>query len=394
LEENKMVIFKNAFILAAAALLVFAGAAGAAPTSGAASFSIVAAPAATNVNGDPVNLTIQVLDANGNINLPSNGQAGDVVFSISSSLGTVIVPAGNSGFAVNGGVGGGSFASVNEVNIMPKEGKILANVAYNGVAGSDTITVRMFNSVVTNANFTVGADQIGAAQTFNVAVAEGTTITRITNVALTNNVDPADADPDATYVDQEEQVAGAPVAFQVTVGAGQSGPVTVDFVGISQSDVFGNSASGTTVSVDVNVQNGTGTGVATFPKAGYYEIRASANSGDVTYTKTAGFALATNIFGGRYALRIRPDVPVSLSVSTTKTVVDASTTGTTSTAGATVTRLDQYGNASGYVDATIATPVAAAPVDVTLAASGTGSLFSPTRLPFWQGLLLLQHYQE
>lgn len=364
---------------------VMVSGAGAAVTTGAAGFSIVAAPSSTAVNGDPVNLAIQVLDADGNINLGSNGQVGDVLFAVSSSLGTAIFPTGASGAAVNGGVGRGSFASINEVNLMPKEGKVLANVAYAGIAGTDTITVTMFESLISYANATISGDQIGAKQTMSVTVTEGGNITRITNVALTNNVDPTEIDGDATYVDQEETVAGTAAAFQVTTGAGESGLVTVEFVGIKQADTFGNNATGTTVSVDVNVNNGTGTGVATFDKAGYYEMRASANAGAVTYTKlnTVGIA-ANDVIGNRYALRVRPDVPTQLTLSLTKSVLDAITTAADATTDGMVRRVDQYGNRSGYIDATLPTPIGAPAATVTLSGSGTGTATFPA--PFIMAL--------
>jgi hypothetical protein len=139
------------------------------------------------------------------------------------------------------------------------------------------------------------------------------------------------------------------------------------------------------VTADVTVNNGSGTGTATFTKAGLYEIRATANDGNVTFTKTDGistwYSSADTTLGGKhvldraYAVEIFPADATALKLSTNMTVVSSPVvdgmvavldTISGSSATATVTSLDEFGNASPNTGTD--------PIDVTISGSGTGSI--------------------
>jgi hypothetical protein len=354
-------LFALMFVMGA----LVSGAAAAEP-SGAVSFSVVAAPDSTRVNGDPVNFVIQTLDANGNINTLSNGQVGDVLFSVTTSIGTYIWPTGGVGSSVNGGLGRGEFDAVTEANLQPKAGLVFGSIYYDdATAGLDTATFRMYKSTITGSGETVAGDQIGAPQIFHVDVAGPTVtgITAITDVTVENAL--------ASGAAQVDTLTGGETNIKVT--ATGTGIVTVEFVGIAKADGFGNNAAGTTVSVDVGVTNGFGFGTLTFTKAGYYQIQASA--GDVSFVKLQPAATAQDLVGRQYALYARPNAPTQLALTLQKPVVGIGGSGTSGT----VKRLDANGNASGWT----ATGADAAEVPVALSASTTNvdlTLTSPTIL--------------
>ena len=75
-------------VTAVTVILFLCGATKASQPSGAASFHVEILPYEISVDGDPVNISIQVLDEGGMVNLLSNGQEGDVLFSVTSELGT------------------------------------------------------------------------------------------------------------------------------------------------------------------------------------------------------------------------------------------------------------------------------------------------------------------
>jgi hypothetical protein len=340
-------LFALMFVMGA--LVSGAGAA----TSGAAGFSIVAAPNATKVDGDSVNYVIQVLDRNGAINTLSNGQVGDVLFSVTTSIGTEVYPYGNVGSSVNGGLGEGEFDAVSEVNLQPKAGLVFGYVYYSGTAGKDTIAVRMYESIITGANETVAGAQRGPAQIFEVDVAgptAGGSITAITNVQI---IDPVDSDDNFVEILSDKEMT-----VRVDVANSASGTVTLQFVGINES-VAGNNASGTTVTKDVDVTNGFGFGTVTFTKAGKYEIRASA--GDASYVKYGPKQAPTaqQLIGTAYALIVDPGVPTQLVLALDKAVI-ASDAGT----GGTVTLKDANGNVAP----------AGANVEVVLSATNASQL--------------------
>ena len=380
--------------------LAISGISQAAQPSGAASFNLYKYPITTAVGGDPVNISIQVLNGDGDVNLTSNGQAGDVLFNVSSSLGTVLTPA-NTSPADKGKLG--NFATVSSTNLAPVAGNKLLNIVYGGLAGKDTITITMCAAISDTAGSTICGDQIGAPQTVTVTVAEGVGITEILDVICTNDVDIACdqlnqvddglCDGDNTYVDQDETIVDRVTSFRVKTPAGQSGTVKLEFVGIDRRDLFGNNAYGTTVSNEnCIVSNGTGSCTATFEKAGYYEVRASAGGDTVKFTKAEGVGAwaATDIIGDRYALRVRPKQATRLGLSFQKQVLtDSAAPNVNGNAlnQVTVSRTDDKGNLSGYLDPTLSWPAGAAPADTySISAVGpSGSASFAAGLAFADG---------
>ncbi|WP_028323401.1 beta strand repeat-containing protein [Desulfatirhabdium butyrativorans] len=313
----------------------------AAVNSGAADFTVNAFPTATSVGGDPINLTINVLDKNGNINTFSSGQYGDVLFQITTSLGTTTVPASSSGGASSAG---GYYEAMNLTNIRPNAGVLLAAIEYGGSSGTDTVTVSMFETVI-NASGDVVAGNIIGTKSVTVTVNQGTTISKITGITFTNAVDGTDATTDS----QRDTVSGRATGIKVTTDSGSSGKVTVSFVGIDKKDSFGNNAKGTTVTADVQVSNGVGTGTVTLTKAGYYEVRGATDT--VAYTRLVDPTAATDISGSAFQLYVRPGAAKKLALSFEKTVVAVSASAQNTNA-ATVVRMDSNDNASGYSDPT------------------------------------------
>jgi len=105
--------------------------------SGACDFKVYVDKTQTKVGGDPVNISINVLDAEGKVNTVSNGQSGDVLFEITSQLAAPGTLAGNAG----------TFASDVAQYLRPAQGIVQTNIQYNQASGVDTIDIRMYKAV-------------------------------------------------------------------------------------------------------------------------------------------------------------------------------------------------------------------------------------------------------
>ena len=182
-------------------------------TSGATDFVVYLDKTSTTLGGDPINIAINVLNASGAVNTASNGQVGDVLFEVTSQLGVTswrditgngLINAGDN-LCNNGGDDDGDgfvdepdecghplngFAADVDQYLQPINGRAAANITYGTVSGTDTIVVRMYESVMAGGAVNpsqVVPGQLLAEETISVTVASGAPTVRDVAVVIGND---------------------------------------------------------------------------------------------------------------------------------------------------------------------------------------------------------------
>jgi hypothetical protein len=357
----------------------------AAQPSGAASFVAYFDATQVAVGGDPVNVSINVLDEDGAVNLISSGQHGDVCFFATSQIGTA--------YAAN-------FQAVNPGNpFVPANGICRHNIRYNGVSGTDTVMIGMYEAI-DDGSGTGGiiAGNLIKSQKYNITVAPGTaSVSRITSVYAGNGDGAGNAAGNATdtnvgqggtttlqWVNGRYTQTGATNIYSVAAGINfplhvrtplsQSGTVKVAICKVADF-MYAGAATPTIIkrylpvavqnTIDMNVSLGVGDTVTSIEKSGYYLL--------VAYIERADGSIAevpmANAAGNVQLLRVTPDVPAALSLSSPVSYVQKNAA---SAADILVRLVDKFGN----LTADAANPVTvkfsgATIVDLAIAALNT-----------------------
>jgi len=357
----------------------------AAQPSGAASVMISLDKEATTVGGEPVNIAINLLNAEGGVNTSSNGQHGDCLIEISSQLGNLVIQSS----AVYPVVPtAGQFAFTQDQYVMPAMGVYRNAVNYGGQTGTDTITVKVYESITKEGapNHYPGA--LLAEASFSVTVGPGVGITQINSVVVGNdnnangvpdlgvgNVNPTAAARTnpiqmvwgrAVNAEATASTAGQETTVTVRTPASQAGTVRVYFIKVG--DIYFNpgdnvnaprierkmpSIDNAVATVDVDVVGGVGASSVNITEAGFYLVVANVDNEDGTVVQQMQGnwtgAPVDGVVANNVVLHyVRPVAsPVKLSLSASTNVMEWGIPGTAlddATVHFRVDLLDQYDN--------------------------------------------------
>ena len=252
----------------------------------------------TKVGGAPVNIAINVLDFQGKVNTISNGQAGDVLFEITSQLAAPGTIAGNAG----------TFASDVLQYGIPAQGIFTTNIRYNQASGTDTIRIRVYEAVTcpgaTNPNQTCPG-QLLAEETYQVNVDPTSPVVRnITNITVASGVNVND--PNVGLGNTLERIwgrtvngaaandvvrveAGSQFGVQVNAPATENGQVKVAFLRVAAFNYAGAATPNITQEflppvkveeIELTMSNGQASGTASLTTSGYYLVVAYSQDED------------------------------------------------------------------------------------------------------------------
>ena len=207
--------FLMAPFLAVLMVLGVYGSVKAATTSGAADFVAYVDKTSTTLGSDPINIAVNVLNGSGVVNTTSNGQVGDVLFEVTTQLGNTSWNDSTGDGLINGGDAAAGaplngFAADVDQYLQPINGRAAANIGYITVSGTDTVVIRMYESVMAGGAINpsqVVPGQLLAEKTLNISVAAGTPTVSDLAIAIGNDAnnnmvpDVFANDPGGNFVD-------------------------------------------------------------------------------------------------------------------------------------------------------------------------------------------------